>query len=213
MRIAIYGATGMVGTDIDIEAMKRGHQVTPISRRGGRGTYALHLEDTEAFLRVADHHDVVVIAVPPPRGGGSHDPFLGAIDRIVHSGTRTRLIFVGGSGSLRVRGVPVNAGRDFPPQLLPESITMAAVLEKLRNAPPELDWTMISPSPSIEPGPPTGSYRLSKETPAGPWVSTRDFAVALLDEIERPKHRRERFTVASVMHDGDTASVAAASTS
>lgn len=200
MKIAIYGATGMVGADIDIEANRRGHEVTPISRRGGRGSRALPLEDTAAFLRIAQDHDVVVVAVPPPRGGGSHAPFLAAFERLVQSDLSTRLVVVGGSGSLRVDGVPANAGRDFPPQFLPESVSMAAVLDKLRSAPPHLDWTMISPAPTIEPGPPTGSYRLAREEPAGPWVSTRDFAAALLDEIEHPRHRRERFTVASVDH-------------
>jgi putative NADH-flavin reductase len=49
----------------------------------------------------------------------------------------------------------------------------------------------------IEDGPRTGTYSVADETPAGSWISFADYAVALVDELERPAHRRARFTVAS----------------
>ena len=60
-----------------------------------------------------------------------------------------------------------------------------------------LDWTMLAPAPVIAPGERTGRYTVELDVPAGDQVSAEDFAVALVDELERPAHRGERFTVAS----------------
>ena len=60
-----------------------------------------------------------------------------------------------------------------------------------------LNWTYLSPAPEIAPGERTGRYVLGDDSPAGGSISAEDYAVALVDEIERPAHERRRFTVAS----------------
>ncbi|MGX9899270.1 hypothetical protein ACW0JT_04070 [Arthrobacter sp. SA17] len=60
-----------------------------------------------------------------------------------------------------------------------------------------MDWTVLAPAPLIQPGERTGEYVTALDTPAGSQISTQDFAVAMLDEIENPKHRRTRFTAAN----------------
>ena len=60
-----------------------------------------------------------------------------------------------------------------------------------------MDWTYLSPAPLIQPGERTGGYRVAIDSPAGESISAADYAIAMLDEIDRPAHRRQRFTVAS----------------
>ncbi len=60
-----------------------------------------------------------------------------------------------------------------------------------------ITWTMAAPAPVIEPATRTGNYTLGANSPAGDFVSTQDFAVAIVDEIETPVHQNRRFTVAS----------------
>ncbi|MGH3409599.1 MAG: hypothetical protein ACRDRJ_44955 [Streptosporangiaceae bacterium] len=60
-----------------------------------------------------------------------------------------------------------------------------------------MDWTYLSPAPVIQPGERTGGYRVGLDSPAGESISAADYAIALLDEIDQPAHRRQRFTVAS----------------
>ena len=60
-----------------------------------------------------------------------------------------------------------------------------------------LEWTLLSPAPEIAPGARTGNYVTGLESPVGGAISTEDFAVAVLDEIEQPVHRQKRFTVAN----------------
>jgi putative NADH-flavin reductase len=70
-------------------------------------------------------------------------------------------------------------------------------LEVLRGTGPEVDWTFLSPAPVIDAGERTGTYRVGTDHPVGSFISFADFAVALVDELERPAHRRTRFTVAT----------------
>jgi len=60
-----------------------------------------------------------------------------------------------------------------------------------------VDWTFLSPAPVIQPGRRTGTYQTGADSPAGESISAEDYAVALIDEIEKPAHRRRRFTVAN----------------
>ncbi|MBF6246871.1 FMN reductase, partial [Nocardia elegans] len=86
---------------------------------------------------------------------------------------------------------------DFPADYLPEATSAARVLELFRAADAGVDWTILSPAPVIAPGERTGNYRLGGDELVGERVSTQDYAVALWDELEQPKHRRTRFTVAN----------------
>ncbi len=197
MKIALYGATGMVGREIRAEAARRGHTVTAVTRSGSGGTLVANLADTATFRRLAVENDAVVIAIPPDRTGKPHEPYVAAFDALLAAEPRARLLLVAGAGSLVVDGTALVDQPGFPEAYKAEARSMARVLEKFRAAPAAIDWTAISPAPAIAPSLRTGVYHEALDTPAGRSISTQDFAVAVLDELETPKHRRRRFTVAN----------------
>lgn len=196
MKIAVYGATGMIGREVVAEAKRRGHEVTGFSRSGGDEVRRADLGDTDTLRQVADEHDAVVISIPPDRKGGPHEPLLQAFDGVVNASPNARLLAVVGAGSLEVDGVALADNPEFPEAYRPEAVTMKKVLDKLRAA-DGLDWTAVSPAPMIQPGERTGAYRTATDTPAGESISSQDLAVAIVDELEDPRHRRERFTAAN----------------
>ncbi|MDZ5662913.1 NAD(P)H-binding protein [Nocardioides sp. S-58] len=193
MKIALFGATGMIGSRIAAEATARGHDVTGLSRSTG-GDVA----DPEAVRRAAETHDVLVSATGPSRTGEPHQPWLDAVENLIAHAGGTRVLFVGGAGSLLTPDGDRLLDTDgFPPEYLPEATTGAASLQLFRAAPESVDWTYLSPAPVIAPGERTGTYATALDTPAGDFVSAEDYAVALVDEVEQGQHRRRRFTVAS----------------
>jgi putative NADH-flavin reductase len=199
MKIAVYGATGAIGSAIVDEARARGHEVTGISRRGGDGQDQLVGDALDADLatRVAEKHDVVVSAIGPSRVSDDGTRFVDSIANLVATLGDRRLLVVGGAGSLQVDGVRLVDSPDFPDAYKPEALKGAATLALLREAADDVDWTYLSPAPLILPGERTGSYRVALESPAGDQISIPDYAVALVDEIEQPQHVRQRFTVAN----------------
>lgn len=201
MKIAVYGATGMVGSTIVAEAAKRGHEVTAVSRSGREAEGAssvttAELGDMSAYRTLATEHDVVVFSVPPSRTGDSHQPFIDAHEEISETLVPARVFIVGGAGATEVDGVRLFNIPGFPEEYKPEARTMGEVLDFYTSA-SGLDWTMLAPAPVIAPGEASGAIVLGNDSPAGDHVSTGDFAVAALDELEDPKHQHRRFTVAS----------------
>ena len=193
MKIALFGATGMVGTRIASEATARGHEVTALSRSTGGD-----LADADAVRRAAASHDVVVSATGPSRTGESHQPWLDAVSTLIANADDARVLFVGGAGSLLTPdGTRLLDTDGFPEAYKAEATSGAAALDLFRAAPDSLDWTFLSPAPAIAPGERTGSYATALDTPAGDFITAEDYAVALVDEIEDPKHRRQRFTAAA----------------
>ena len=193
MKIALFGATGMVGSRIAAEATARGHQVTSLSRSTGGD-----LADASAVRTAAADHHVVVSATGPSRTGDPHEPWLDAVSTLIDNAGDARVLFVGGAGSLLTPdGTRLLDTDGFPPEYLGEATTGAAALDLFRAAPDSVDWTFVSPAPAIAPGERTGSYATSLDTPAGDFISAEDYAVVLVDEIEEPRHRRQRFTAAA----------------
>ncbi|PKH43573.1 hypothetical protein SAMN05192575_10435 [Nocardioides alpinus] len=194
MKIALFGATGMVGSRIASEATARGHEVTPLSRSTGGD-----LADADAVRKAAADHDVVVSATGPSRTGESHQPWLDAVSTLIAGSGDARVLFVGGAGSLLTPdGTRLLDTDGFPDAYKAEATSGAAALELFRAAPASLDWTFVSPAPVIAPGERTGSYATALDTPAGDFISAEDYAVVVVDEIEEPRHRRQRFTAATV---------------
>ncbi len=204
MKIAVYGATGRVGSRVAAEAVARGHHVTALSRNdatvpAGAQWQRGDLADADGVRAIAAGHDAVVTANGPSRKPGE-DPFAFAdlVASVADAVGSTRLVVVGGAGSLQAApGVRLVDTPQFPAEYKSEALATSAALDRLRAAAPTLDWTYLSPAPVIDEGERTGSYRISDETPAGEWISFADYAVALVDELERPAHRRTRFTVAT----------------
>jgi putative NADH-flavin reductase len=195
MKIAVYGATGAIGSSIVNEARSRGHEVTGISRRGS--DLAGDALDAAFTKQVAAEHDVVVSAVGPSRTEDDGTRFPDTIANLAATLGDARLVVVGGAGSLTVDGVRLVDTPEFPELYKSEALKGAASLAVLREAADGIDWTYLSPAPVIAPGERTGSYVVGNESPVGDAISIEDYAVALVDEIEVPKHRRQRFTVAN----------------
>ena len=120
------------------------------------------------------------------------------MQNLVDHATGARVLFVGGAGSLLTAdGTRLLDSPGFPPEYAAEARSGAAALDVFRDAPEDLDWTFVSPAPVIAPGERTGTYVLGLDSPVGDSVSAEDYAVALVDELEQPRHRRQRFTVAN----------------
>ena len=111
-----------------------------------------------------------------------------------------RLLVVGGASSLEVApGVQLVDTPDFPAAYKPEALAGREFLDVLRGE-RELNWTFLSPSASFGPGERTGTFRLGTEqllvgADGASRISMEDFAIALVDELERPRHPQQRFTV------------------
>ncbi|MGZ0151527.1 NAD(P)-dependent oxidoreductase [Kribbella sp. WER1] len=202
MKIAVIGASGMVGSRVAAEAVGRGHEVTGVTRSGGglpAGVRAVRgsANDIATAKELAGDADVLVAAIGPSRTGGDHQEYLDAVDNLVAAvrGTATRLIVVGGAGSLVVDGNRVVDGPDFPAAYKNESLTVSQALENLRATDADVNWTMLSPAFEIAPGERTGVFRLSGDEPVGEHISAEDYAVALVNEIETPENNRKRFTL------------------
>jgi putative NADH-flavin reductase len=199
MKIALIGATGNVGQRIAAEALRRGHEVTAIARdvskltpQPGVTPVQADLRDKEAIGKAIAGADAVVLSVKFQ--GLDVDALLDAL------GEAKRLLIVGGAASLHVApGVQLIDTEGFPDFIKVEAEPARQALARIRRE-TTLDWTFLSPSVFFGPGERTGRFRLGKDellSDAGgkSHISYEDFAVALLDEIEQPQHRRQRFTV------------------
>lgn len=217
MKIALIGATGFVGTAVLEELLSRQHTVTALVRnparlaaRTGVTPQALDATDAQAVAAAVRGHDAVVSAFNPGWDApGLYDAFMkgsAAIDRGVEASGVKRLLVVGGAGSLFVApGVQLVDTPAFtehvPPKIVPGAQAARDALSALRGN-TVLDWTFLSPPAMLAPGARSGKYRVGGEDllmdgdkPAG--ISVADLAVAIADEIERPRHVRARFTVAN----------------
>lgn len=200
MKIAVFGASGMVGSRVAAEAVSRGHEVAGVTRSGGElpdGVSAVQgsANDVAAVKELVADSDVLVAAIGPSRTGGDHQEYLDAVDNLIAAvrGTATRLFVVGGAGSLVVDGNRVVDGPQFPAEYKNESLTVSQALESLRAS--DVNWTMLSPAFVIAPGERTGVFRLGQDEPVGDHISAEDYAVALINEAETPAHNGRRFTL------------------
>lgn len=200
MDIAVYGGTGALGSKIVEEAVLRGHDVTAVSRKGGAienaGIISADISNIDEFGQIASENDVVVIASGPSRTGEPHQLIIDAHKAIISSNPKARIFVVGGAGSLWAGDVRLKDTEGFPEMYKPEAETMTLILEHYLDS-TGLDWTVLSPAPMIGPGERTEIYKVGLESPVGESISQEDFAVAVLDEIEKPQHRNKRFTVAN----------------
>lgn len=205
MKIAVYGGTGNIGSQIVAEAVRRGHDVTALARReqpvaDGATLVIGDATDAAAARSVAASHDVVVSALGPTRDpAGDPDTFIDVIRVLADAVGSTRFVVVGGASSLfAAPGVRLLDTPEFPEAYKREAAAAAVAFDYLReDARPDLDWTYLSPAPEIGPGERTGKYVLGLDEPVGGHITFADYAVALVDEIEQPQHRRRRFTVAN----------------
>jgi len=217
MKIALIGATGFVGAAVLEELLQRGHDVTALARspekllpRAGLAAVRADAREAAEVAAAVKGHDAVISAFNPGWDVPElYAEFLRGHDAIVAGVKRAgvaRFVVVGGAGSLYVApGVQLVDTPVFhehvPPNIVPGAQAARDALTALRNE-RELDWTFVSPPVGLAPGERSGAYRLGGEEvlmdgdkPAG--ISVADLAVAIVDEVERTRHSRQRFTVAA----------------
>lgn len=201
MKIAVVGASGNAGSRISAELASRGHSVTAIARHPEKIVAQANVTPTRGdvmdqagLARLLAGHDAAISSVhflasdPAKLIGAARESKVG------------RYLVVGGAGSLEVApGVRLVTTPGFPVVYKAEAEKGAAFLDLLR-AEKELNWTFLSPSALFVAGERTGKFRLGTDqlltaADGKSSISFEDFAVALADEIERPAHIRQRFTV------------------
>ncbi|WP_330209549.1 NAD(P)-dependent oxidoreductase [Pseudomonas sp. AM4(2022)] len=200
-KIAIIGATGRAGSQLLEEALRRGHTVTAIARntdklavRPGVTVKQVDALDAEALQHAISGSDVVLSAAH-----FATLPASAVIGPVKKAGVK-RLLVVGGAGSLLLPGGGrVIDSEGFPAEYKAEASAGADFLETLRQE-KDLDWTFLSPSALFDGTQRTGNFRLGKDellmdSDGNSSISFADFAIAMLDEVETPKHSRQRFTV------------------
>ena len=203
MKIAIIGATGMIGSAITAEAVRRGHNVIGVSRSGAPKNPIESVEyragdfsDTDFVLDLADEVDTLVISTASGRKSGDWDPVLSAHEAFIKRNPHHRVFVVGGAGGLVDEAGVRFIDNGAIPADYAEPRVFAKVLDMYLASNPSVDWVMQVPAMKIEPGEGTEEYRLGGDRAAGMHVYTGTFARAALDEIENPSHSRERYNVA-----------------
>jgi putative NADH-flavin reductase len=233
MHIGIIGATGTIGSRVVAEALERGHHVSAFSRDATRAaagetrprlTWAsLDVLDPESIAAVLPGLDVLISAYQPGNAArdladtvrrsiadaGVYADAARALLKALESHPRTRLIVIGGAGSLEVEPGVVLA--DAEERLhetldavgLPRDYAAAVrghrdALNVLRTS--NRRWTYFSPAEDIAPGERTGRFRIGEDQPVRDAegrsrVSAEDAAVALVDEAELPRFVQRRFTI------------------
>jgi putative NADH-flavin reductase len=200
MKVALIGATGNAGSRVLKELLARGHSVTAIVRHPEKVEPHAQVRavgtdgSIESLAAAIEGHDAVVSSVR----------FVDLVPEILVPAVKAsgvkRYVIVGGAGSLlHPDGVEEAESPNFPPPAKPNSLRGKDLLDALK-ASPELEWTFISPSRFFRPGERTGTFRYGKDhmlfdASGNSAISMEDFAIALVDELEKPQHVRERFTV------------------
>jgi len=207
MKVGVIGATGKVGRLILNEVKQRGHEVTAIVRDSSKLTdksvpvieksiFDLTTDDVKQF-------DVVVNAFGAPIGEEQAHVDAGHALIEAAKGTDTRIIVVGGAGSLYVdeaKTVRLIDTPEFPDIFKPTATGQSRNLEELKQT-TDLKWTFISPAAFFDvEGKRTGSYQAGKDnlivnSQGESYISYADYAIAVVDEIEKAEHVNERFTV------------------
>lgn len=199
--IAIIVATGRAGGQLLEEALRRGHTVTAIARKAsslsnrvGVTVKEVDILDAVALENAVKGADAVFSAAH-----FSGIPAKAIIDPIKKAGV-PRLLVVGGAGSLfATPNLKVIDTPNFPAEYKAEASAGGVYLDTLRLE-TELDWTFLSPSALFLEGDRTGKFRIGQDNllvdeTGKSWITFADYAIAYLDELEKPAHSRQRFTV------------------
>lgn len=207
MKVVLFGASGMIGSRILAELVGRGHTVTAVVRNPDKvsapGVTVVKGDVTDAasVAAAAQGADAAISAYSPPHSDVA--TLLPAV-RSLLAGLETagvkRVLVVGGAGSLEVApGVQLVDAPNFPAEWKGIALAHRDLLPVLASS--SLDWTNLSPAAMIQPGERTGKFRLGgkqllTDAKGESRISAEDYAVALVDELEKPAHVCQQFTVA-----------------
>ena len=208
MKVALYGATGKAGSRILKELLGRGHQVTAVVRDPAKIPQPSpavvvrrdDLSDPTSIAAAVNGAEAVISAYAPPQE--DPDALVAVTERQIDAlghGSKARLIVVGGAGGLDVApGVTLLDSGYLPAAVLPIAKAHHRAFQVLRAS--AVDWTYFAPAAYFEPGKRTGKFRLGKDeliadAQQESCISMEDYAIALVDELEVPRHHRQRFSI------------------
>lgn len=206
--IVVFGAGGRAGRAVVAEATGRGNRVTAVVRDPAKypdlaaNVVTGDISSASSVAEVAAGHDAAVhaaAALDRPADLVFAEAALALLDGLPKASV-SRLVAIGMAANLEVSpGVRVLDEPGFPAEYLPFALGHTAGLHVLRAAPAELDWVMLAPPMVLDEGPRTGRYRTGGDqvlTPGEPGhLSYADLAIAVVDEIETPKHHRTRIAI------------------
>ena len=216
MNVLLIGATGYVGSAILNELVARGHNVTAIVREVGKLEETAQVKpvvadatDPEAVAKIAEGKDAVISAYNPGwKNPRQYEETLENYPKIVEGVRRSgvkRLLIVGGAGTLFVKpGLRLVDTGSLPEAWLPGVKSLGEFYLNYLTQVKDLDWIFLSPAANLgnlQKGTRTGKYRVGKDdllvdAEGNSFISVEDYAVAMVDELEKPAHHYERFTVA-----------------
>jgi uncharacterized protein len=205
MKVVLIGATGMVGSRVLTELLSRGHEVKALVRdpaklvgRSGLTLEAVDVTDSDALATAVAGTDAVVTAYGPGNNPELLVPATEAIIKGLKKAGVKRILMVGGAGSLEVApGVRLIDVPNFPPEYKEIAQVHIDAKELLKAS--GLAWTSFSPAAVIQPGERTGKFRLGTDQliadeKGNSSISAEDYAIALVDELERANYIGRRFT-------------------
>ncbi len=208
MKVVLFGASGMIGSRVLEELASRGHTVIAAARRPEKietseGITAVEADadDPQSVANAADGADAAVCAIAPPHDNPSSLAGIvsSLMDGLGRAGVK-RLIVVGGAGSLEIApGIQIVDTPEFPKEWLGIARAHREILPLLKAS--RFDWGYFSPAGVIQPGERTGKFRMGgkeflTDANGESRISAEDYAVALVDELERPRRIHQQFTIA-----------------
>ena len=214
--VVLIGATGFVGSAILNELLSRGHKVTAVVRNAAKlpkndNLTAMEedVANVDAIANIAKGKDAVISAYNPgwanPQIGKINDENYPKIVEAVKKAGVGRLLIVGGAGTLFVKpGVRVVDTGVIPDEIIDAVRSLGNFYLHYLTKEHDLDWVFFSPAGAFEEadkGQRTGKFRLGKDDliidpkTNSSHISVQDYAVAMVDELEKPAHHKERFTI------------------
>jgi len=214
VKVVVLAATGQAGKTVISELLSRGHEVVAVARSPEKLPSSIpsvrdDLSNADRLADIIKDADVVISAYGPSKDDPRYffdvnytDQLLDVTERVVeavHKAKVSRLIVVGGAGSLWLSpGVTVLNSGHWPEQFVPIATSHVKTFEMLKKS--DINWVYFSPPMMIAPGVRTAKFRLGGDhiivdANGKNWISFEDYAVALVDEIEKPAHERGRFTI------------------
>ena len=212
--VVLIGATGFVGSAVLNELLSRGHKVTAVVRNSTKLPQSDNLTAVEedvanvdAIANIAKGKDAVISAYNP---GWSNPDIKRLIEvnypKIVEAVKKSgvgRLLIVGGAGTLFVKpGLRVVDSGAIPAEIMDGVRPLGNFYLHYLTKEHDLDWVFFSPAGAFdEKGSRTGKFRLGKDDLVidpktnSSHISVQDYSVAMVDELEKPAHHKERFTI------------------
>ena len=212
--VVLIGATGFVGSAVLNELLSRGHKVTAVVRNATKlpkndnlTAVEEDVANVDALANIAKGKDAVISAYNPGWGNPdikrlTEENYPKIVEAVKKSGVG-RLLIVGGAGTLFVKpGLRVVDSGAIPAEIMDSVRSLGDFYLNYLTKEHDLDRVFFSPAGAFdEKGERTGKFRLGKDdliidpVTNSSHISVQDYAVAMVDELEKPAHHKERFTI------------------